>query len=385
MRILYLAGYELLRIVRQPSVLISLIGVPLLLIFILGSALSSFFVPEDRELDPVRVAVVMLDQGALAGQTQAFLSSPEIAEAVRPVNVSDRNRALEMVKKNDADFAVVVPEDFSEKVLSGQSVQWEFILGGNRLGNLVAQSVFQAYLDQANLIQSASMSGVHEQELRTAMVPSDAPLIEAGRLHKEKKEVNAFGYYSAHMLVMFMLYGGMSAAISLISERECNTLERLRSMPMGANAIFGGKLFAILIMCAVQALVIVTFSGLAYGVDWSASWSALLFGILFMIVSSISLAVIVASYLKTIKGAVGAFNFLIVVMTLLSGGFSPDIGSVLESLGRYTLNYWSSAGMLSLMLGDAAKAWEQISILGCIALGLLLASITVYRKAGYHA
>ncbi|NOU76224.1 ABC transporter permease subunit [Paenibacillus sp. LMG 31458] len=394
MPIWIIAKYEILRFMRMRYVLIIQFLMPLLLIFILGSALSGAFKMEDRTLKPVKVDVVQSDSGVLSAGFKSFLSTPEIMKIIQPMNIQSRDEAVKRLKSGDSDFALIIPSDFSSCVLEGKEAEWEMILGQDYGQNLTAKMTLRSFLDQVNYMQSAIVSagpGAAELLQKQDSDGSFKPISEAsshvrlGKLTSSNSNYTAMQYYTASMLVMFLLYSGMGAALGLQGEKERHTLSRLNAMPIHEYQILLGKIIGSIFSSIVQAGLVIGATILFYGVDWGNDFFHLFLVCLLIIVASMSLAILIMLAAKSSKAISTTFQMIILVMTFLSGGFTPLPEGLLQRMGEFTLNHWAMQSMFRIMLGsDASIIGHHISILACISGGLLLLTLIVYRKAGYH-
>jgi ABC-2 type transport system permease protein len=378
---------EIRRMLRSRSFYFVLFALPFLLILILGSALKDIFSQDDRTIAPVRLAVASLDQGALQEGVQAFLGSPDLSKYLQPSPVVSREAAVDAVKSGEADFGLVIPDRFSESVLRGERANWEFLYGPSRTHNTTAEHVLQTFIDQTNTIQSVHLT-IPSAAASAARLPASVSaggesFVLTGSLNQANTAVSALQYYAAAELVMFLLYAGMMAAISLTTEKEQHTLARLGTLPVKPATVLAGKMAGQGFLAVVQAAVIVAGTSLLYGVDWGDNWGVLAAVILLTIAASMSLALLIAIIAKTYKAAVGLFQAVIIGMTLLSGGFMP-VDGMLQKLGFFTVSYWASDSITRIMQGFGPDVVSgHLTVLAAIAGGLLAVSFAVYRKAGF--
>lgn len=393
MQIWIIAKYELVRMLRMRYVLVIQLLMPLLLIFILGSALSGMFKMEDRVLRPVKVDVVQADSGALSLEFKSFLSAPELLKIIQAVNVQTRDEAVKRLKAGDSEFALIIPKDFSSRVLEGKEAEWEMILGQDYGQNLIAKMTLSSFIDQVNYMQAAVISagpGAAEMLQKQGSDGSFKPTagashVRLGNLTSSNASYSAMQYYAASMLIMFLLYAGMSAALGLQSEKEKHTLSRLNAMPIHEYQILLGKILGNILFSLGQAAVIITATMMFYGVDWGNAFLMLFLVCLFIIVASMSLAILIMLTANSAKAIQTMFQMIILVMTFLSGGFTPLPEGLLQRVGEFTLNHVGMQSMFHIMLGsDRAIIGHHLIIMACMAGGLLLLSLLVYRKAGYH-
>ena len=396
MQIATIAWYEVKRVLRDRMVLIIQFALPLVLIFLLGSALSGVFQEKDKKLKPIELAYASEDAGVMQEQFEAFLAASTKSEMLQPSQLPSRDQVVQRIKEGQAEFGLFIPSGFSQKTLQGNAASWELIPGKDHNQNLTAQMVLQSFLDQANSIQavvtvagpellnSIRRGGMPNAQGQDASI-SEPAFVKLAKLSKSKAAYSATQYYAAAMLVMFLLYGGMVTALSLVTEKETHTLARLTSLPISSSRIITGKVFGSGMIALLQALIIIVTSKLWYGVDWGDSYLMLLTACLLVIVASMSLAILVALVAASSRAVITIFQTLIIMMTFLSGGFKPSLGEVIEKIGYFTVNHWAMQGMLHMMLGsDPAVIVHHLTILGGIGIGLLLVALAVYRKVGYH-
>lgn len=381
-----LVHHELRRMIRARETFWLLIFLPLLLIYILGNALSGFFDYEDRKIGPVEVGLVVLDE-ASAGYA-ALLRAEEMAEWLSVRDFADRQRLREALESGEIGYGVVVPEHFAEKVASGREAVWELHPGRDGDLNTVAESVIRALLDRINLVQSAVIALGNPQAAEAAARSASAA--EGSRVNvmlpdMSGRDYSALQYYAAHMLVMFLLYAGMAAGLSIVEEKESRTMDRIHAAPVKPVHVLAGKMAGNGLVGLGQALVIIVFTLLFYGLEWGGRHVHLLAACVFTVASAVSLAVIVAALAPKVRTFQMIFMTLTMGMTFLSGGFTPELGGFLERLGEYTLNYWASQSFIHLMLNSAdSVVREHLIVLGFAAAVLFLISAMLGRKAVSH-
>jgi ABC-2 type transport system permease protein len=388
MSMLTIARYELIRILRHKATYFILLVLPLLLIFILGSALSNVFQVKDEALKQARLVWVQEESGPIAEGLAFYFEEPEISKLVAAERVDSREAALNRLADGTADVALIVPVGFHTSVMTGQEADWRYIPGKDSQANLIGKAVVQAFTSQINSQQAFAIalgpeSLLNAQASMPSISSSSDSLVTMGKLHQAGKDYSAIQYYSAKMLIMFLLYAGMNAAISLVQEKEDRTLQRLNSTPTRPISILLGKILGHSVISIFQAIIIVSFTWLVYDVHWGESLIKLAVLCLLTILASMCLAMLVAFLLSSFKAVMAVFQTLIICMTFVSGGFSPDVGPFIQQLSQYTISQWASDGILKLMLG-ASSVSQNATILLFFCIGLLLVTAGMYRKVGYR-
>lgn len=390
MKLWTILWFEIRKLIRARVVLLNLFLLPLLLIFILGNALSAVFDSgEDIKLDKSVVTLVK-PAGEAAGDfgLQEFLDSPEIKSSIEARSGVSREQAEADLRSGKIDFAVVIPEGFEANVNMGQPAHWEYILGKDHLKNHVATMTFDAYLDEVNRIQaSAIVLGPEKAIPAQAGAENNAAFsyVENASLNEKGDSYSAFQYYAASMLIMFLLYSGLMVNESLNSEIEGKTLYRLGSMPISPLQIFVGKIFGNSIVTLLQAAVIIFGTSWLYGVKWGAHPGYLLAICVLVVLCSMMLAVTVSLLSKSQTTANAIVQFIIILMTFLSGGFQPIPVDLIQKLSEGTVNHWALQGILRIMLDAApSEILHHILMLSIVGGVLLLIGMISYRKAGYQ-
>ncbi|OAB41828.1 ABC transporter permease [Paenibacillus antarcticus] len=395
MNVWIIACFELRRMLRARTVIISLFLLPLILIFILGTALSSFFNSGDKipELDPVKVAMVesVGNRGVVTSQLYTFLESPDIAKMIIVQDVPTSKEAERLLRSQKVDFVVTVPVDFDHQVMSGKEAKLQLMLGSNRTANMVAGTVFDSFLDDINHGRAvtfvASSMGLRQDVSVSSASPSDPhSYVSVGKLNDTATSYSAAQYFAVAMLIMFLLYSGGTASDSLLSERDNHTLYRLQSMPISHVQILIGKMIGSSIVAMAQTLVIITVSYVLYGTNWGQQPVLLAVTCMLMIFASMTFAAIVSLLSKSSSSANNFMQVLIVTMTFFSGGFIPIPVGFIQNIGEFTLNHWGMKSILQIMLhGNISEIISSIGMLAGICATLLALTAIVYRKVGYHA
>ncbi|WP_166238221.1 ABC transporter permease [Paenibacillus turpanensis] len=390
---LTLAYYEIKRTLRVKFLYVVQIIIPLVIIFILGSALSGVY-QEHVERPPSEAAVAVWNQeltgSALDGAVEQFLEGVDQQPYIRLSRVASREEMVALLRAGEADLGVIIPDSFSESVRSGSEAEWMMIPGKREINALLAQTIMQSFLDEVNTWQSIylTLGGSAVESIRAVWTDRDVAgtsYIRSEAIGGGHPPVTALQYYGAHMLVMFLFYGGMSAAISLVNEREDRTLARLQSLPIRPWVIVYGKISAQFVIALMQAAIIIGFSKLVYGLDWGNQYGKLVLLIGLTVFSAMSLAVLISMLVSSEKATALTFQLLIIVMSSLGGAFIILSNKMLEFLGAFTIHYWSASAIIGLMNGSGGEEFIQaVWALTAFCAVLAAAVILVYRRVGYR-
>jgi ABC-2 type transport system permease protein len=381
--------YELKRLMRSRTMLLNMFLLPMVLIFLLGSALSGVVgIEEAAGVEPVRVGVVNTPGGGSESSEimASFLATPELQDVIIPLAVEGREEAESGLRTGKYGYAVIVPPGFDNNIMSGGEARLEFILGKDSTENLVAGTVFDNFLSSINYKQAAVITLGTEAMAASAPVNAVEPSVTMKKLNEEGAAYSASQYYAASMLLMFLLYSGMTVCTSFFNEKDNHTLFRIHSMPVTGSQLFMGKILGIGLVTILQGATIILLTDWLYGVDWGNRPGLLVLTCILVIIAALSLSIMVALFFKTAGSARSAIASIAVVMTFMSGGMAPLPDSWVNSVGAFTINHWGMQAIIRMILhSDLSQIMPSVINLSLIGFVLLLAAIISYRKVGYHA
>ncbi|AIQ71304.1 ABC transporter permease [Paenibacillus graminis] len=378
--------YELRRLFRSRSMLLNMFLLPLVLIFLLGASLSGVVgVKSATKIEPVRVAVVNPAGEGQSAMIAAFLKLPDIQKVIVPQDAESRQAAESGLRTGKYSYAVIVPDGFDSEVQQGGKAQLEFILGKDRTDNLVAGTAFDNFLDTMNYKQAA-VAALGPQALAVeASAAVDREAVKLGDLNNGGRTYTASQFYAASMLLMFLLYSGMTVTTSLFSEKDNHTLHRINSMPVKASELFIGKMLGVGIVSIIQCLAIILLTDWLFGVYWGNRPGLLLLFCLLMIIASMTLSIVVSMFSKTAASARSIISVITVCMTFISGGMAPLPDSWVNTIGAFTINHWVQQAIIRMMLHSGLpQLTPNLLMISVICLVMLCGAILSYWKVGYH-
>jgi len=172
-----LTAYDLLQRVRDRSVLIYGLVVPLALMYVFN---LTFGGTEDLELQPVTVAAAVPPGDQLAASVvRALAASKALEIAVEEVAADE---AAARVAAGDADVALVVPEGFAAQVMAGNGPAVEVTESAEAgLESDIVLSVVDGVL--AELAAGSVAAAAPEQEIDAfrTMLPPGARLVRVAK------------------------------------------------------------------------------------------------------------------------------------------------------------------------------------------------------------
>lgn len=399
MKLLSIALKDTKVLIRDWKALMILLAMPFILISLLGMALGSLWSGESG-ISKFDVGVVDLDKGELATVfVKDVLKSKNMAKILNVSEISEET-AKTKVSNGDLAAAVIIPKNFSDKVTSGKNAKMEVLADpGQEVRAGIIRSIANAYasrlssvmigasvpvgaLIQAGAVPPEQAVAVGRELADEARKDADNPrLVVAGGSMAKKRELTAIEYYSAGMSVMFILFGSMYGAFSMLDERRQYTLMRLMSTPTGRTTILGGKLAGIFLIGVLQFTALVLVTRLMYGVKWG-SLPAVVALMLVTVLATTGLAIFISSVAKTRGMVAGISQLIIQVMAVMGGSMIPVLAFPpwMQTVGKITINYWAITGFRDLMLGkDIAAVVPSIAALLAFAVVFMALGVWGFR------
>lgn len=337
MRWFHIGIRDLTITVRDKASIGILIGMPMILIVILSSALGGM----SANLSKTPVAIVNLDQGTVGAQvTDGFFTDGQLSDLFLARRLHSPEEARSLVASGELAGALVVPLDFSKRLNTGRpSVLTLYVDPGREIAGTVFRSVAESLSTRVSAASvAARTSAYYVTQLRLedptligrAIGQAVASASATGALSAvgvaettavRGAELSYLSYYSGGMSVMFLMFGSMFGAFSLVRERDQWTLPRMLMTPAARTEILGGKMAGVFLVGAVQSVVLYAFTS-ALGVKWGDPFALVLIAVS-TVSAATGLAIFIAAVAKTVRAVSGLAQMLIQFMAAVGGSFFP--------------------------------------------------------------
>ena len=372
-RLLFIGFKDLLVQIRDFPALAVMLGMPMVLIFILGSALGGL-TGGNSDIERINVAIVNLDSSHVADSVaEVFTDSEELRKLFDTREWDDEAEARTAVEQGDLAAALVIPKGFGADVEAAKAVKLQVLTdpGQGYLGPIfrgvvdsvatrisaasVAAQTTGALLGESRMVVSAEdVAGYVDRaaEAATAEDALDTVEIVQSDVSDSQGGFDALDYYAGGMSVMFLLFGAMFGAFSIVRERRDQTLARVLSTPTPRWAIVGGKMLGVYAIGLLQFACLWVFT-LSLGVNWGSSalgvW--LLIAGELLAVTGLSMTISAFAHNERQVGAIGPV--VIQILAAAGGSFVPlqAFPKWLQPLHFATPNGWALDGLVALRAG----------------------------------
>jgi ABC-2 type transport system permease protein len=404
---------QLLIIWRNPQQLLLLIGLPLILIAILGTALGSIM---DGQSPEIRVKIAMIEHVDEEQQIAQFIKdlgktgipeeqigiiknavseitpitilrdnifgNEDLKDMIEITNVHESEK--EKILKDDSYAAVIeVPESFTYEMLEAMVLNHEsqpqllvYQNEGSQIGSGVVDSILTQYQEQFTLQTYLDQNGIDSNS-----ISMDQDMLSGEMTSINQKEsVSTKSYYGVGMAVMNVLF--IASAISGVAflEKKSHVFDRVILANVSRWVYFMGVFISGAILALLQLLIIFGFSWLLFGVSWPKVSTFLVVTVAMAIsVGGISVLLTAISYRLNSEMISNFFSsILVTLMSFLGGSFFPigDISKLIQMLGNFTPNGAGMSAYLSILRGDGLS-----EISGYVLFLILFAVVSIVIAA----
>jgi len=315
---------------RNPTSVAILIVFPIVIILILGNALSSY-IEVNTSLDPAPVAVVADPDGPLA----SYLKSEDISRFLAS-EFTDEAHARELLADGDV-VAVILEKGGGLSVLRTP--------GGGTPTDLTL-SIVDSY---RQIGAAAAIAAVHGRNINEILAldvnVKDVPL--------GKRVPTATDYYAVTMLVMILLYTGLNGQELFGKSVLGETGSRVRLAPVSQPALIGGLLAASTVTSFLQGMVTFVFTAAVYGVYWGERIPLVLLTLFALVLFSQSLCIFFTMLFRAPGTASALTQGLIWTTTFVSKGYAKINFGEADKIFAYAPNALAHTVIFGAIYGGA--------------------------------
>ena len=362
----------------------------------------------------VDVALVDEDDTELS---RTFVASLAAEENVRPVDEprpASADEARGLVLRGQLPAALVVPEGWSASVTDGERTPLDVAIYADSsdpvstqiLSALVPRVAGQLLAERARtriqallMLDQASRSddeppagsvldvpGLWQRQLAASADASfPRPVsVDVVDLFGAGKANPVVSMYAAGIAVMFLLFGAVGGAGSLLEEEESQTLERLMCSRLGMTELLLGKWLLLTFVGVVQVTVMFVWAQLVFGVDLLGHLPGFALMTVVTAGASSSLALTLAALCRSRVQLNAVAIILILCMSALGGSMVPRyiMSESMREFGRITFNAWALDGYMKIFWRDLPlrELTGEVTVLVTVAAVLLVAARVLARR-----
>ncbi len=384
-RVIAIARLNLLELFRDRTELVSVIVLPLMLTWVFGAAFGSAGVER-----AVEIPVADLDDSTYSRQLVELIDG---AKAFDVKHVS-RAEARQLVRDGDAPASVTIAKGFGARLEQGQpAVVAVRKYPSSQNAEAVAQIVDGA---AARISANASAARVVREQLASdgrapefaatyrvadrfwepdPPVGVEAAVVRASQTRSEEMEAPANTQYSLGFTVFFVFMTALGSASGVLEDRELGTLRRILAAPARRAEILGGKVVGVAFVASFEAVMLVVFGAVIFGVPWGKHPAAVALLLFSLVLAATGLGVMVSALVRTRSQMSAVTPVLATALAMLGGCYWPvEITSpAMQVVAKFTPTGWAMAGLKDAV----ARGMGVVEVLVPVALLLIFAVVTI--------
>jgi ABC-2 type transport system permease protein len=344
-----------------------MIGLPIIQLFLFGFAINS----DPRHLPTL---VEVNDNGPL---TRAVISAMQNSTYFAFEGaVSGIGEGEEALRRGEANFVVVIPEDFERDVVRG--LRPEILVAADASDPSATGGAVAALSGIVNVAIAETLTG----PLAQAASPAPFSVVVHREYNPEgKTSTNIVPGLLAIILSMTMV---MITAVAIVKESERGTMEMLIATPVRPLEVMLGKILPYVFVGYVQTIVFILAARAVFNVPFDGSWWAFFLGFNLFIVVNLALGFLISTAARNQMQAMQLSFFTILPSILLSGFMFPFAGMPgwAQFIGQAVpaTHFLRVIRMVMLKGGDVADVAAEFGALAIILVVISAAAMHRYRQ-----
>ncbi|MDO5036270.1 MAG: ABC transporter permease [Porphyromonas sp.] len=368
----FLIEKEFKQIVRNPLLVFLILFFPMLMIGFLPFAI-------DFQVKNVKIEIIDHSQSTYSRRLISKIAASQQFTLVG--TTFDYETAMDGIEMNDSEMLLEIPQSFESDLVNSKGAEVGVavnsvngtvgLLGSNYLNKIIS--------DFSNEVREELISTLSREEMQKLATLPQAEL-RPQFLFNPTLDYKNYAVPSFIILTLTMICG-ILPALNIILEKEKGTIHQINVTPINKFYFILSKLIPYWIIGMIVMVISVAFAYWVFGQWPTGRLFELFFSAIIFVISISGMGIIVSNYSETLQQASFVIVFVVLVMTLLSGMFSPvssmpTWAKVIAYSNPYTyvtrtvrMIYLNKAGLLDILpdllalLGFAIvlSGWSVIS------------------------
>jgi ABC-2 type transport system permease protein len=372
MNIIYLILKEVKQSFRDKKNMRMMILFPIVLILVIGSALSSAFSNNLTIKTPkVFYRIESNSEEALQLKNNFIDKGKEFNIEFMEAESSDKAKDALI---NGSDYACFLEVKEENKIVLYKNDREEMSAG-------LVESILETFVQKYNTV--AEIAKVNPRIVSDIVSNNNADFTEIVSVNKTRKPTS-MDYYAVTMLTLIIMYGANTGLYGIAGERSSKTRDRILIGPVKRYEFLTGKTLGGIFVTALQVLVVIAFSKYILKTNWGDDIFTVFLTVLSLIVMSISFGVGLGFIFKKTNVASGILNFAIPIMAFLAGAYVAIDG--IENKVFQTITYlspirWTNKAIFGVIYNsDYSKVIPAIIINLAISVVFIAICSVLFRR-----
>lgn len=366
-RVLPVVRKELREIRRDPLMLWLIVVVPLVLLFLFGSALS-------LDIRDVPMAVLDYDRSpASRALVDDFANTGDFRVAAHP---ADERAMGELLDGGRVQLALVIPPGYGRELAAGRGVAVQTVIDGSFSARAaVLRNEVEAVTTAASLRMHAA-----------SPAPMPAGIRAVPRVWYNPSLRSATFIVPGLFAVILMAIPPLLTALAVVREKENGSVQQIYVSPLRSWEFIAGKMVPYVGVALGEFLLVVAIGTWWFRVPVHGSVPLLAAGAVLYVFCTVGLGLLVSTLTRTQVGAILLSTILTVMPSFLFSGFMYPISSMPASAKLRTwlfpVRYFTDISRGVFLKGAGmAELWSNFAILALYTVIVFgLASLRFRKK-----
>lgn len=305
---------EIRQLRREPRMLSVIFLFPLFLLVVFGYAIN-------LDVKHIRVAIFDNDKTKESREFVNSLTHSEYFDLVKYVNSYDE--AQNCLNTGTAQLVIVFPYDFIKRIYRGDEVPLQFLLDGVN-GN-TSSIIFNYSNAVANLYSIKLLKEKLGREIY--LNKTQAFTLEPRFWYNPELKSSRF-LVPGLIGIIIVLTAAITVSLSVVREKERNTIEQVYVSPIGSVNFIIGKILPYILFAYINSMLVLLLGNLVFDVPIRGNILFLLFAIGLYIYSALSIGIFVSVVADTQLLAFLLVVVISVLPSMLLSGFIFPIESM---------------------------------------------------------
>lgn len=316
---------------------------------------------------------------------------------------TDESNALEMIKSGKAVGAIIIPEGFVYSMSVGENKPFHVITDSSKpLTSNFIKNYMQSYADLISASQNGIMAAYtyyskitsaekfYEDKYPETITKFSLKALSRNEAFISRKvsyipDVTKYEYFTAALLVVFIMFGGIIGIKFIAGEKQLGINIRLNVSPLRDFELITARVITVFILSLLQFLSILIPGALIFDVYLRGSFIYIL--IMFIVtvftVSAWGVFIAMASPTPIAADLVGSLGTLL--MAAVGGSIYPLIAlpDSIKFLSLFTINRWAVHGFMEIFSGSLSSTFYMdigiLLMMGLVYLGLSVPFLRLVR------
>lgn len=308
---------------------------------------------------------------------EAMCNTRSLAVAERAQDLESFDRAI---RAGRAKVGVLIPADYSEKLLLRQAAQVQVLVdGSDSQVATTAMNTINLLVIQMSQGRAAAVGEAMQVAPARSQTGAIAQAIDARTRVLYNPDLKSSHFFVPGLIaIILQLVLLFLTSFSIVRERESGTLEQLFVTPVGRAGLLFGKLMPYAVMAFGELLIVLTLMVALFGVSIVGSLSLLLVLCAFFIVTVLGLGLLISTLATTQLEAI-QFAFIIMLPSVLLSGFIFP-RSEMPFIIRLVTYALPVTYFIEILRGVILRGADLIDLLPNIA-GLAICCVTILALA----